>query len=112
MKYVVYNTDGTIRWEGTCPDGKETLQGNAAKGLLAIAVADNVTQMTHKVNVKTGRANKMTGAEVAARKAPLEALDKMKPGLTKLEKILKHLQKQGVDLGPDAEYLKEETPAG
>lgn len=98
MKYAVFNTEGQIVQEGNCPASVVTKQG--LKGYTSVEVAGDVTAVTHRINPNTGKAVKKSVAEVAAKRAELKALDDVKPGKTKIERILAHLKKQGIDLGP------------
>lgn len=101
MKYAVFNMLGEIQWTGHCPESKVTLQGLKAKGHKSVEVPNEVTELTHYIVPSSGKPQLLSTATKAARQYKLDALDRIKPKPSKLERVLSYLKKKGLDLGPD-----------
>ncbi len=105
--YIIYNkVSGEILKTGTCPDllFNKQLTGREPDCGLLEGIANDVT---HKVT-GNGALRMRSKAEIESRRAAIEAKRMVLSASgepSKLEKILKYLKKQGIDLGPDGADL-------
>lgn len=96
MNYVIYNKEtGDIVQHGSCPP--DCLPKNLPAHLEAME--GKGTDLGHEV--KAGKIVARAPGVIAARKAADEAASRPAAGPKgKLERILAHLKRQGIDLGP------------
>lgn len=115
MNFIVYSkSTGEILRVGKCPLNliSKQLGKNPDPDHAVKEVSGDVNDIDYQV-AKNGQVRKRSAEQIIARRDAFKAANTLPPGpRNKLEKILLYLHKQGIDLGPDAEYLTKENPTG